>query len=196
MTNGVAQRGDAILRRLPADKGMHGFREFFCGAEIGVWDGRLSKYLLSHHPGLILYMVDRWHAPEPGSSYATGGALLAQCSELAFKVAQSNAAGRVRPFNGRGSILQGESVAYAQAMQDAALTFVFVDADHTEAAVTSDLNAWWPAVQFGGWMCGHDWGKRPDMWGVQPAVEKFASDVGTTIELDEDSTWFFKKPAA
>ncbi len=36
--------------------------------------------------------------------------------------------------------------------------YVFIDADHSYAGVTKDLEAWWPKIPKGGYIGGHDWG--------------------------------------
>ena len=37
--------------------------------------------------------------------------------------------------------------------------FVFVDADHSEAAVLRDIEAWWPKLKPTGIMAGHDYNR-------------------------------------
>jgi len=187
---GVAQRGQAILRRVSAGGTL-------VGAEIGVWDGKLSSWLLHMAPLLTLYMVDRWAPVKPDSRYGKSGSIVARKSKRELIVAMRKAQARVFFANGvhRARVIQGESRIVAYQLPNEVLDFVFIDADHTFGGVTEDLVAWHAKVKRGGWIGGHDWGKRPEVWGVQEAVETFmATDYpNAELELDEDSTWFFRR---
>ncbi len=48
------------------------------------------------------------------------------------------------------------SVLAAEDFEDASCDAIFIDGDHQEAAVTSDIEAWLPKVKPGGMLCGHD----------------------------------------
>jgi hypothetical protein len=49
---------------------------------------------------------------------------------------------------------------------------IYIDGDHSTAAVYADLNAWYPVVKGHGILCGDDW-----LWdSVRAAVEKFAAE--------------------
>ena len=54
-------------------------------------------------------------------------------------------------------LLQAESPAIATSFTDDMIDLVFVDANHSEYAVTADLQAWWPKVKHGGVLAGHDY---------------------------------------
>ena len=53
---------------------------------------------------------------------------------------------------------------------DASLALVFLDDDHNKWHVANELRAWWPKVQMGGTLAGHDY----DMPDVEHAVNEFA----------------------
>ena len=55
-----------------------------------------------------------------------------------------------------GEIHQGDSAEVAKRYQDASLDCVFIDADHSYAAVARDIDAWLPKVRAGGIIAGHD----------------------------------------
>jgi len=66
---------------------------------------------------------------------------------------------------------------------------VFIDADHSYEAVKADINAWYPKVKVGGYLCGHDFilGNPEDT--VNKAVtEIFGDDIEVSIV-----TWIKKK---
>lgn len=193
----IVQRGQAILDRLP----MGGPA---IGAEIGVLDGRLSAFLLRSRSDLTMYLVDRWEAPQAESRYALSGSAVAQLSDLDFAIARTNAEGGVAFAGERAIICQGESVEVARAFTEMdapadgrtrRFDFVFIDGDHTLQGVSEDLAAWYPLVRDGGLLCGHDWAKRTDHWGVAQAVIEFRlrSGIHSYLSLGPDSTWFFRK---
>ena len=62
------------------------------------------------------------------------------------------------------------SVEAAALYEDDSLDFVFIDADHGEEWVRADLAAWWPKVQVGGVLAGHDY----DEAGPKAAADAFA----------------------
>src|SRR6185369_15014691 len=137
------------------------------GVEVGVWLGDMSQNLLAGRTDLYLWLVDL---------VIRGKAL--HLTEFADKR--------------RGTIM-GDSVAAADAFDDNSVDFVFLDADHSYAAVRGDIAAWWPKVKVGGYLCGHDYGKKPHReMGVQQAVEELFPDA----EIDDDNTWFVKKSDA
>jgi predicted O-methyltransferase YrrM len=64
------------------------------------------------------------------------------------------------------SLVVSSSVEAANGFEDAALDWVFIDANHTYEAVLADILAWAPKLKDGGLMSGHDFGQR----GVTDAV--------------------------
>jgi predicted O-methyltransferase YrrM len=59
------------------------------------------------------------------------------------------------------------------------IDYLYIDADHSEAAVRADLAAWVPHVKPGGLICGDDYGNR-SFPGVQRAWDAFAATGGLT----------------
>jgi predicted O-methyltransferase YrrM len=66
------------------------------------------------------------------------------------------------------NVLKMHSVDAARMYDDWSLDFVFLDGDHTEHGVATDIEEWWPKIKEGGVLGGHDW----DMKSVRDAVEK------------------------
>ena len=48
------------------------------------------------------------------------------------------------------------SLAVADAYLDEFFDIVYIDASHIYPDVVADINAWWPKVKKGGYICGHD----------------------------------------
>jgi hypothetical protein len=68
--------------------------------------------------------------------------------------------------------------------------FVYIDADRSYQAVAADLQAYWPLVAAGGWLCWHDYTITPercvdpshyDGIGVRQAVGEFCAAEGMGI---------------
>ena len=71
-----------------------------------------------------------------------------------------------------GRLIQGDSADMAAHFADGSLDYVFIDADHSYAAVSRDIDAWRPKVKPGGILAGHDF--TPVFPGVIQAVtERF-----------------------
>lgn len=64
--------------------------------------------------------------------------------------------------------------------------FVYLDGDHSEAAVAEDLATWWPVLADGGVLAGHDY--DDDHPGVVSAVGAFAREHGLTVRLTHETT--------
>ncbi len=171
------------------------------GAEVGVYQGKLSKHLLRCCPNLTLYMVDRWKAPDSNSMYARSGDIASQNSNYKMRGFQKLAKKRTSFAADRRIFIKGESVEVAKEFENESFDFVFIDADHTYEGVLADLKAWFPKVRCGGLISGHDidnpLGKvdAEEDWGVRKAVTDFMKDVCplTELEVGAGYTFFFKK---
>lgn len=180
----VKQRGFEILNRLPSGP--------VVGAEVGVWDGRLSAFLLGRRKDLRLYMVDRWCEVEPTHRYRQSNSQMARTPQQTYMEIEAKARKAVEPFGERAMPLKGESVEMARKIWDNTLDFVFVDADHTYEGCKEDIEAWYPKLKPNALLCGHDWDHpdHPGEWGVRQAVEEFAAKVDRPIETGLNRTWF------
>jgi hypothetical protein len=150
---------------------------FTRGAEIGVERGKFAEVLCRSIPGLVLLAVDAW-ARKPGYREHVDEAQLADI--------EADARRRLKPYG--ALVVKGWSSDVASGIPDGSLDFVFIDADHTEAAVLSDLMAWARKVRKGGVVSGHDW----NLSGVRRAVTGF--HVGPLQTTDERSpSWWFTR---
>lgn len=178
----LEQRGNAILRRLPQSATM---------AEVGVLRGALSSYLLSNAPGLDLVMVDNWLTTDqqPEAYRATGDDHALHTDPRRVARHKADAMRIADLFYGRAKVCHAASVAAACAFGDGTFDMVFLDADHSEAGVRADIEAWLPKVKPGGWIGGHDIDNndpRFDFSGVRRAVDAWFK----TVDLDDNFTWF------
>lgn len=181
--NAADTRAQEILSRLGKSP---------AGAEIGVYQGALSRRLLVRDD-LSLIMVDSWGVYR--DTYAASGDLLAHEDEIAQHNNRETADVLTRFAGDRRRIIQADSVAAAAEVEDASLDFVFIDADHSYEGCRRDIEAWVPKLKPGGLLCGHDF-MHPDFpdWGVERAVREFAKGGGHRYEIGADLTWFIRLP--
>lgn len=162
------------------------------GAEIGVWLGDNSVYLLRHCKNLDLLMVDRYRPYTPAEKrYGRRGRLARIKEEMAN--ALTNAVSVTSKYEQRRTILITDSSRAARHVPDGILDFVFIDAGHSFQAVWQDLRAWYPKVVSGGLVAGHDYrGKTP----VKEAVDKWVRENGylpSDLITAGGSVWAFQK---
>lgn len=67
---------------------------------------------------------------------------------------------------------------------------VWLDDDHATAHVARELEAWWPVVQPGGWLGGHDY----DWPCVAAAVDPWAVRMRLPVEVVAPRSWRVQKP--
>lgn len=179
------QRWDAICRRVPE-------HSLVRGAEVGVWQGRLSEELLHRRMHLHLWLIDRWCVPPPDDSYAHSISQMAKYPQSTFDKSKAIFEQRMMKYNGRAHVLVAESLVASRTFNDAYFDFVFLDADHSYEGVSKDIEAWLPKVKSGGWIGGHDWMHHGTDDSVKRAV--IAAFSGSNLELDVGNTWFHRVP--
>ena len=142
------------------------------GAEIGVWKGDTTHYLLKH-TDVYLYAIDLWQT-SPGYDTPKWD------HNLNKKIAYQ----KINQFPNRCKIIEGVSWQVADQIPDGSLDFVFIDGDHSEAGVSKDIQAYTPKVKAGGYIMGHDW----DWPSVQAGVRQHRKDTN----LLENGIWWYK----
>jgi hypothetical protein len=183
-------RAAPIVARLPAGAPVM--------VEVGVFTGLMAGYLLQRRPDLQWYGVDNWlPAKEQPAAYRRTEDMHANASAEQQAQWRAQAFRTTESFGRRARIIERGSVEAATEFPDASADLVFVDADHSYDGCAADLRAWWPKVKPGGYLGGHDYG-NPDprfLYGVDPAVDEFAIEVGLPLEADAGHTYFFRKPS-
>lgn len=165
------------------------------GAEIGVEAGAFSRQVLDAWQGRRLDLVDPW-APQPPLEYEDACNVPAERQEQNLRATRE----RLKPHEGRCNILRMTSLEAAAARADAALDFVYIDANHKYGHVRADLAAWWPKVKAGGLVAGSNYFDgivNESVFGVKSAVGDFAAEHRLQVRLtfDDWPTWFFLKPS-
>jgi predicted O-methyltransferase YrrM len=115
-----------------------GFKE---GAEIGVSEGKFSRYMCDHVPGLHLLCVDPWSAYGRISQRICDG----RYAEAVKMTGKYNV-----------QIVRKTSLKAAEDVVDGSLDFVYIDGDHRFDAVMLDIILWAPKVKRDGVVALHD----------------------------------------
>lgn len=166
------------------------------GAEIGVYNGATSYWLLKEFPCLTLWMIDPWCEHPIDSAYYASGDPVARHSADKMDAVRFQAMCYTNFAAGRRQVRRRTSVEAADEFTNESLDFCFIDAQHHYDAVLQDWTSWWPKVRSGGILCGHDVGNFNSRAteDVQAAVEDFAKSVGLTLEIGEGFVGWVQKP--
>jgi len=182
---GVEQRVREILARVDRTATQR-------GAEIGVYQGRMSARLLRQIPRLHLTMVDNWASPdEQPERYRATGDRKAVMPEDAQRKNKRLASRSTAQYSGRREILHMDSVEAAGHVRDGSLDWIFIDGDHSYEGCRRDIEAWEPNVKGGGWVSGHDY--APEWPGVVQAVDEYVERTEAHLETGQNGTWFVRK---
>lgn len=94
-------------------------------------------------------------------------------------------------YPGRVTLHRMRSVEFARSIPDHFYDYVFIDGDHSYAAVRDDIAAWYSKVKHGGLFCGHDVLVKD----VQRAIVEFrdAHHITTPVKLCDHTVWYWKK---
>jgi predicted O-methyltransferase YrrM len=147
--------------------------------EVGCWLGRSVAFLASEMKRLgkgqaVVYAIDHGFGTPTGSD--------ANTLRPVVDLAGGNIAGHLvsnldhcglYPFV-RPLILP--SIVAAELFADGTVDFIFIDANHNEAAVLADLEAWFPKLKPNGLIAGHDYVRDPYSSVVKAVNAFFGSD--------------------
>jgi len=129
------------------------------GAELGVFRGGTTFFLLENAPWLTLHGVDTFEETEGKP-------------QRDFKRLVPIIERRAKEFGDRCVIHTGTTHDVSKEFPNGYFDFVFIDADHSYEAVKRDIEDWMPKVRKGGYLCGHD----TQLPGVQEAVKECVED--------------------
>lgn len=152
------------------------------GAELGVWRGRVYKFLLSRNPNLTLLGVDlyepqihnngpeKWIKGESGHDWDHESYYR---DIIKFKESIGDRAKFIRDYTHKACLK----------VEDESLDFVFIDADHSFNSVNRDIKDWLPKLKSNGFIFGHDIN-----W---PSVKKAVElNFGQNYLKENDNLWY------
>ena len=130
------------------------------GAEVGIWKGQSTEYLLSHHRKLKIIAVDPY---EFYSHYDTFHDLGQFNTQRKLDGLYEVVVARLRQkFGKRFELIRERSVPAADKIKDGSLDFCFLDANYGYDFVKKDIQAWLPKVRNGGVIIGQNIASNKD----------------------------------
>lgn len=153
------------------------------GCELGVCQGMTLRYFLDNLRNVQkIYAIDAW------KPYWDHWGFVSQ--ELVNNW-RSTAYSILEPHGNKITLLETDSFNAADNIENNELDYIFIDGDHSYAAVARDLRRYWPKVRKGGIFSGHDW-QLPT---VRNAVVNFRQEYNilTEIKFTETNVWFWYK---
>ena len=195
LPGGLAGHSLEIVTRLPNDRPTR-------AAEVGVFMGRCARQVLQQRLQLEYHLVDPWADNDTPDRYKN-----TKDARAFDSVGKRNHAKRhtenVTKFAGNRVVIhQGTSVSVAAGFKDwepnnndpaNGFDLVFIDAEHSYAAIKEDIAAWFPKIKAGGWIGGHDY-QNPKFPGVTTGVDEWAASVGLPVESGAYFTWWVQVP--
>ena len=141
-------------------------REYRCGAEVGVWKGVFSEFILQQTSVDKLFLIDSWSINDNIIPLSDGRTYVHEHGQTpeTFEAAYQETEQRLQPFGNRAEIVRVRSPEAAKRFDDRTLDFVYIDAIHYALWLTEDIEAWLPKVRKGGMLVGDDFtGMFPDV---------------------------------
>ena len=160
------------------------------GIEIGVQSGDYARMMLEV-TNLHLILLDSWRKldnyPDMSNIPTENNLWL-----------MNNALKTLMPYEGRFTIMRELSEVAVAWFKDELFDFVYLDANHSEAFVSKDLELWWPKVKKGGIMAGHDYlnlKNEINDFGVKTAVDRFFTEKNHLVGVVDHPfpTWYVRK---
>ena len=142
--------------------------------EVGCWFGRstvcLAQEIQKQKKHISVFAVDTWRGSPSDTDQMEVVAKPGESILMAFckNVVNAEIAEVVVP-------MEMDSVSAAEIFDLNSLAFVFIDADHDEPCVATDIAAWLPKIGHGGVIAGHDY-EADNCPGVKAAVDKAFPD--------------------
>tara|TARA_Y100000310_G_scaffold274714_1_gene290883 strand:- start:2641 stop:3219 length:579 start_codon:yes stop_codon:yes gene_type:complete len=148
--------------------------------EIGSYKGLSAAIMLKANSRLRMTCIDPWDGPCAG--YAINGTTMAEFESNLERIGVRD----------RVSVAQGMSKDVVPGLPECQFDATWIDGDHDENAVYSDMCGVWPKLKQGAAMTGHD--AVPDS-GAMRAVERFAALHRATASYapGTNGIWFIKK---
>lgn len=137
--------------------------------ELGVWQGMSLTYLSlknAEKPRVFVYGVDTFKG-DPNNDNEQHLINMGQL-DLRRLTEENLLRLDLHPI-----LLQFDTVEASYGFEDEECAFVFVDAAHGTEFVQKDIDAWWPKIQPGGILGGHDWEAPSVQAGVRSRFTDF-----------------------
>lgn len=164
---------------------------FKVGAEIGVYRGKYSWYLMNYCPGLKLYGIDAWKIYGDYTDYTPED--IVDAKNEAYRLTKTH----------DYHLIEGWSHEVADQIPDESLDFVYLDGNHAYEFAVRDIAVWSKKVRKGGIVAGHDFDDysnhptRAKEMNVINAVEGWVKSYQIAplfvITNNKNKSWFYVK---
>jgi predicted O-methyltransferase YrrM len=168
------------------------------GVEVGTYYGAFAEMLATQWEHGQVFTVDpyNWNVTPAYVDGCRTDWAAADKRELDPEVVMG--AAKVRLASLRNCrMLRMTSLEAAAQFTDESLAFVYLDGDHSEAAVAADFAAWLPKVRPGGIIAGHDFYDRDDhlmRGGVFSFLWDYCMANNWKPHVTQCTSWWFVKP--
>lgn len=154
------------------------------GAEIGVDWGEFSLRIMALAKPRLMYLIDCW---EIQSSEVYGSDPANTQQDVKYRQCLQR-----YTTDERFKMVKAYSLEAAEAFPDEYFDWLYIDANHLQAY--QDCCAWWPKVNRGGWMLGHDYvdGGVGDYITTKADVDRFAAERQLTVLVTIDAGTEYK----
>lgn len=159
------------------------------GVEVGVQEGKFSKFILENWDCETLFLVDPWEYFE---EYNNDVGSVSQEEHLNNLNKTIN---NTLDHSDKLEIIRDYSVNASEEFIDESLDFVYLDARHDKIGIGEDIQAWWPKVAKGGILAGHDYTDliwKDNHIEVKSVVDDFFESVNYTLDGPYPSWWVKK----
>lgn len=158
-------------------------------AEVGVWQGIMSRWLLTCMPYATVHLIDPWSQGVPGTPWYDKGDRFAKNSQLQHNVHFELVRRLCEQYKPRAIQHRLPSVEAAKLFTDGSLDVVFIDAAHVYEEVKRDIFSWVKKVRPGGYLSGHDYKPDGKYFDLPKAVREATKELGLKIRCFPGKVW-------
>ena len=166
-------------------------RGYKIGCEIGIFTGGHAEFILANSTVEKLYCIDPYITPRDVLKNVTDGfnkSYWQACWDTMYYYAVD----KLSAFGDRAQFIRLPAEQAVIMIADYSLDFVFIDGDHSYAAVLSDCTNYYDKVRSGGMISGDDY----NMDGPGRAIRDFFGQKNLVINVypGQKRFWWVEKP--
>jgi len=153
-------------------------------AEVGVYEGMLSKHLCSHCPSIEeYYAIDQWHVVS-GPDFGKYNTFTQDFWDEVYM----RACRRMMVYKPM-KLIRLPGIKASKLFDHGYFDFVYIDSTHHYQETLDEIKVWLPMVHQGGIIGGHDYrATRPEHQGVKKAVDEIFKK--EDIKEGRDMVWY------
>jgi predicted O-methyltransferase YrrM len=157
------------------------------GAEIGVWMGETTEYLLNNMKELKIYAIDPYEVYEHYNKHHRGAS---EDTQERFDDVYNKVSSKLNNmFPERIIWIRDMGLSASYEIKDNSLDFVFIDGNHGYEYVKADIAIWKHKVRKDGYLIGHDIFSNKDSHQCVKRAVEFHFENNYSIE---EGYWYIK----